>query len=35
VVDCSGLENRRCASIRGFESHPFRQISMHSFHLMI
>lgn len=25
VVDCSGLENRRCASIRGFESHPFRQ----------
>ena len=25
VVDCSGLENRRCESIRGFESHPFRQ----------
>ena len=25
VVECTGLENRRCASIRGFESHPFRQ----------
>ena len=27
VVDCTGLENRRCASIRGFESHPFRHIN--------
>ena len=26
VADCTGLENRRCESIRGFESHPFRQI---------
>jgi uncharacterized membrane protein YkvA (DUF1232 family) len=25
VVDCTGLENRRRASVRGFESHPFRQ----------
>ena len=27
VVDCTGLENRRCASIRGFESHPFRHLT--------
>src|SRR5690606_29571624 len=26
VVDCTGLENRRWVTIRGFESHPFRQI---------
>ncbi len=24
VVDGSGLENQRCESIRGFESHPLR-----------
>ena len=24
MVDGSGLENQRCESIRGFESHPFR-----------
>ena len=28
VVDCSGLENRRCESIRGFESHPFRHLPL-------
>jgi hypothetical protein len=28
VVDCSGLENRRWATIRGFESHPFRQTTL-------
>ena len=27
VVDGSGLENQRCESIRGFESHPFRFIN--------
>ena len=26
VVDCTGLENRQGASLRGFESHPFRQV---------
>ena len=25
VVESTGLENRRCESIRGFESHPLRQ----------
>ena len=25
MVDCTGLENRQGASLRGFESHPFRQ----------
>ena len=25
AVEGTGLENRRCESIRGFESHPFRQ----------
>ncbi len=24
MVDCTGLENRQGASLRGFESHPFR-----------
>jgi hypothetical protein len=24
VVDCAGLENRRAARLRGFESHPLR-----------
>lgn len=24
LVDCAGLENRRWATIRGFESYPFR-----------
>src|SRR3546814_3026620 len=32
VVDCTGLENRRWATIRGFESHPFRQ-KAHGNHL--
>src|SRR3546814_13043581 len=32
VVDCTGLENRRWATIRGFESHPFRQ-KVHGNHL--
>ena len=27
VVDCTGLENRQGESLRGFESHPFRQQS--------
>ena len=25
MVESTGLENRRCESIRGFESHPLRQ----------
>jgi len=25
VVECTGLENRKPARARGFESHPFRQ----------
>ena len=29
VVEGSGLENRRYASIRGFESHSLRQKEMH------
>ena len=28
VVDCTGLENRQRATVREFESHRFRQISI-------
>ena len=30
AVEGTGLENRRCESIRGFESHPVRQIEVKS-----
>ena len=30
MVDGSGLENQRCESIRGFESHPFRSRGINS-----
>ena len=29
VVDCAGLENRRAARSRGFESHPLRHFIFH------
>ena len=31
AVEGTGLENRRCESIRGFESHSLRQIALYKF----
>ena len=31
AVDGTGLENRRCESIRGFESHSLRQTALYGF----
>ena len=32
AVEGTGLENRRCESIRGFESHSLRQLTTEFFH---